>query len=485
MRIFGYDINKANKYEVGDIDMRPVEPINKAEKPKERAVGMVALKSSSGRVEEEFLSELRWPDAGRVYQEMASNNAVVGACLYLIETIIRSAEWKVTAATDDTTEEDAKFLASCMHDMTDQTWDEFISEVLSMLTYGFSFHEIVYKVRRGPDEKDPRFRSKYSDGKIGWQELPVRSQASMMEWLFDETTGKPIAFVQDPGQVGAQGPVSEIPIDGNLLFKTKSSRNNPEGQSLLRRAYRSWYFCRYIEELEGIGIERNLAGIPHLQPSEDVNLFNPDDEEMVDLLGWAQDLVDGLRQDTNHGVITPNGWSLKLLGAEGSSKTIDTDKVIHRHESRIAMTMLADIVVMGGDRTGSFALGEVKQGLFLTSLQSIVNNICSMLNTKAVPKLFNLNGIVREEYPVIEATELKAPSLKEVALLLRSVKIDVTKNRTLLNFLLDLINAPNLTEEEFVEMLSISDEQSASEASDDIYQDNVEGDFKQSDMDYV
>ena len=326
MNVFGYEIKKAKK-----------------QKANENPLGIVGLRTSSGFVEEEFIRDLRWPEAGKIYQEMANNDVIIGACLYLIETIIRKASWSVTPASEETSDiEIAEFIESCMFDMQEQTWDDFICEVLSMLVYGFSFHEVLYKVRRGPDEKDPRFRSAYTDGKIGWQELPVRSQASMSEWTFDEKTGKVLEFVQDPGLVGADGDVANIPIEGNLLFKTKANRDNPEGVSILRKAYRSWYFKRYIEELEGIGIERNLAGIPHLQPDENTPLFDPNNKDMIELLGWAQDLVDGLRQDRDHGIITPNGWSLELLGSKGSTNSIDTDKIIHRHEARMAASMLAD-----------------------------------------------------------------------------------------------------------------------------------------------
>lgn len=486
MEIFGYNISKKSN----------VSKAAGKEKMKDKAVGFVGMKQSSGVMEEEFLRELRWPDAGKVYQEMASNDAVVGACLYLVETLVRKANWTVVAASEEPADvEHAAFIESCMHDMEDQTWDEFMGEVLSMLTYGFSFHEILYKVRRGPDDKDAKFRSKYSDGKIGWQEIPVRSQASLDEWIFDETTGKVEAFKQDPGRVGGQGDAVEIPIEGNLLFRTKSNRNNPEGQSILRRAYRSWYFKRYIEELEGIGIERNLAGIPMLQPDEHTALFDPNNEEMVELLNWAQTLVDDVRQDRNHGLILPHGWSLKLIGSEGTSKAVDTDKVIHRHDARIAMTMLADVVVMGGDRTGSFALAEVKQGLFIASIQAILNNVCSMLNKKAIPALFNLNGIQLEAYPEIIAEDLETPSIKEVALLLRSMKVDVHKNKDLYNFLLNLINAPEMDEEAFAALQDIGGEGEETSGGDDgaqdavdgaeAYQDEAEGDMKQSDMDYM
>lgn len=431
MRLFGYEITKAQK---------PKVPMNQ--------VGVIGLKTSSGKIEEEFLDNLQWPDAGRVYQEMASNDAVVGGCLYLIETLIRQANWHVKPASEEPGDrEAADFLESCMFDMTN-SWDDFICEVLSMLPYGFSFHEVVYKTRRGPLERDPKFRSKFSDGRIGWQELPVRSQSTLDKWIVDDRTGMPTHFFQDPSLVGSQADAKEIPLEGNLLFKTRSVRGNPEGWSILRRAYRSWYFKRYIEELEGIGIERNLAGIPVLAPPPDVPLFDPDNKEMKDMLAWAQQLVDELRQDKNHGIIIPNtDWELKLLGVEGAGRSIDTDTVIRRHENRIAMSMLSDVILMGGDRTGSFALAETKQGLLMSSLQSIINSIASTINQVEVPRLFAINNWTLEAYPEITADDLQPVSIKDVALLLRCFKVDVTKDQSLFNYLLGLVQAPQMSTE--------------------------------------
>ena len=439
MQLFGFDIQKASS----------------TPKAKTSPVGVVGLKTASGKVDEEFLANLQWPDAGKVYQEMMSNDAVVGGCLYLIETMIRRANWHAKPASNEVRDvEAAEFLESCMHDMS-STWDSFICEALSMLPYGFSFHEIVYKVRRGPAERDKKFHSKYSDGRIGWQDMPVRSQATLSEWIFDETTGLATHFRQDPSLVGSQAPTQDIPLEGNLLFRTKATRGNPEGWSILRRAYRSWYFKRYIEELEGIGIERNLAGIPVLAPPPDVPLFDPNNEEMVKMMGWAQELIDGLRQDRNHGIIIPStAWEIKLLGVEGAGRSIDTDTVIRRHENRIAMSMLSDVVLMGGDRTGSFALAETKQSLLMHSLQAIINSIADTLNATAVPTLFLLNNWQLESYPKIVADDLLPVTIKDVALLLRCFKIDVTKDPTLFNYLLSLIQAPELDEAQFNALLA-------------------------------
>lgn len=472
MKIFGYSIEKK----------RPPVVVEKAkEKVPQKAVGFIGLKTSSGFIEEEFLRELRWPQAGKVYQEMSSNDAVIGGCLYLIETLIKKANWRVKPASDDAGDiEAAKFVESCMFDMQDQTWSEFISDVLSMLAYGFSFHEIVYKIRRGPLEKDPKFKSNYTDGKFGWQELPIRSQASLSEWTYDNSTGKVIEFVQET----SQNPV-KIPLDGNLLFRTKSNRNNPEGWSILRRAYRSWYFKKYIEELEGIGIERNLAGIPVLAPPPDVNLFDDNNEEMVKMLEWATQLVNELRQDRNHGIVLPNTeWELKLLGSEGSSKSMDTDTIIRRHEARMAMSMLSDVLILGGDRTGSFALAETKQGLFVQSLQALINSIADTLNTKALPKLFAVNNWTLEKLPKILADDLQQPSIKEIALLLRSLKPDISKDQQLFNFILELMQAPAMDAERYNAFLAATaaDSEEDGAAGDS---DTIDGDLKQSDEAYT
>lgn len=472
MKILGYEIHKA----------KPADDTSR-HNIKNNPVGIVGMRESSGIIEEEFIRDLRWPQAGAIYQEMASNDAIVGASLYLIETLIRSVTWKaVPAGTSTGDKEAADFITSCMNDM-EESWDDFVCEVLSMLTYGFSFHEILYKVRRGPLETKPTLHSKYTDGRIGWRSLPIRSQATLDSWVLDSKTGKATHFRQDPSRVGAQGKVVDIPIAGNLLFKTKNVRGNPEGVSLLRRCYRSWYFKRYIEELEGIGVERSLAGLPVLQPDETTPLFDKDNPEMVELLDWATNIVDGLRQDANHGVILPANWKLELLSPQGKNN-IDTNQIITRHETRIAMTMLADLVLLGNTGSGSYALAETKQDLLTRSITSIINSICATLNTYAVPKLFALNNWQLDEYPMITTDTLKPPTLKEVALLLRAAGLDITSNLELYNTFMKLLDAPTAAaESDMAHTLSSTSNGTANGSSQ--IQDSLDNDAKMSDMSYV
>lgn len=409
-----------------------------------KQLGVSGLRRYGPYVYEEFLPELRWPRAGAIYQEMSDNDAVIGAILYLAEMLIRGVEWRVEpGGNSDADKEAANFLNSCMHDM-DASWANFICEVLSMLQYGFSFHEIVYKVRRGPDETNPKYNSKYTDGRIGWRRLPIRAQTSLAEWEFNEE-GDVTAFIQccEPTFESIR-----IPMSKGLHFRTRVSRDNPEGKSLLRNAYRSWFFKKHFEEIEGIGIERDLAGFPVLTAPEGLDLWNDEDPKMVAMRADAEAMVASIRRDSEEGALLPNGWDLKLL-TSGSSRQIDIGSTIERYDHRIAITLLSDLILLG-TKTGSFALAETKESLLGAALQSQLSNIADVLNAKAVPELFKLNDFTDlTGLPKIVPTRIQTPTLSELSLMLRAMGLNIAGDRKLLEYLRHILGMPNLDEDTF------------------------------------
>lgn len=413
-----------------------------------KQLGVTGLRRYGPYVYEEFLPELRWPQAGRVYQEMADNDAVIGAVMYLAEMLIRGCTWEVKACGNSDVDRDAaKFLRECMNDM-DMSWDNTICEILSMMVYGFSFHEIVYKIRRGPEETNSKYRSKYSDGRIGWRRLPSRAQTSLAEWEFDDD-GDVRAFIQ---RCEPNFDTVRIPMSKGLLFRTRISKDNPEGKSLLRNAYRSWFFKKHFEEIEGIGIERDLAGFPVLTAPESLDLWNDEDPKMVKMRSDAEALVASVRRDSEEGMLLPHGWELKLLSSS-SSRQIDIGGTIERYDNRIAITMLSDIILIGNNRTGSFALADTKQSLLAAALQAQVGNIADVFNAFAVPKLFAMNsfpGLV--DLPKIVPSGIQTPTVSEVALMLRAMGLDISKDKELLSYLWHILGFPSMSDETFKEV---------------------------------
>jgi hypothetical protein len=371
-------------------------------------LGSTGLKRSGqrGLIYEEFLPQLQDERARKVFREMRDNDPTVGAVLYAIEMLIRQAEWRVEGEDEDLVE----FVESCLTDMS-TSWEDFLAEVLSMLVYGWSWHEVVYKRRLGPDQKDPSKRSQYNDGKIGWRKFPIRSQDSLSEWIFDDEGG-----VQAMQQMAPPDyKIVEIPIERSLLFRTGLHKGNPEGRSILRSAYRPWLFKKRIEEIEGIGVERDLAGMPVIY--RDGTIAAAYDDELKKILR-------NVRRDEQEGVLLPlaydeNGNKLltfELLSAAGS-RQLDTDKIINRYDKRIAMVVLADFILLGQQAVGSFALADNKTAMFAVAIGTILKGIASVFNLYAIPRLIAVNGLVPKEpkdMPKLVPGDIESPDLGQL-----------------------------------------------------------------------
>lgn len=372
-----------------------------------KELGTSGLKQSGGYIYEEFLKKLQWPYAGQVYQEMASNDPVITAILFCCRMLMRQVDWDVEACSDNPADvECAEFIKSCMNDMS-ETWDDFIDEMMSYFTYGFSYHEIIYKRRLGPNKNSAK-NSFFNDGRIGWRKLPSRRQTSLTRWEFGDDGGlKGVHQLVD-------GKYVFLPIERCLLFRTSNYVSNPEGVSFLRGAYRPWYFKKHIEEVEGIGIERDLAGLPVITAPEGVDLNSKDDPKAIEARNSAMKLVSSIRRDRNDGVVMGFGWTMELMST-GGTRQFDTNAIINRYDQRIAITLLADIIMLGADKVGSFALAKVKQSLLATALDAQLNDVCGVLNRYAIPRLIGLNsfpGITG--FPKFKVSSVVAPDLTEL-----------------------------------------------------------------------
>lgn len=406
-------------------------------------LGRSGLRQSGGYVYEEFLRKLQWPKAGEVYQEMSSNDPVITAVLFCCRMLIRQVGWRVKPFSDNPADiECAEFIESCMNDMS-ETWVDFIDEVISYFQYGFSYHEIVYKRRLGPNKNSSK-NSQYNDGRIGWRKIPGRRQTTLSGWDFAEDGGLKGVYQLDGGRQ------LYMPIQRSLLFRSNHQNGNPEGTSFLRGAYRPWYFKKHIEEVEGIGIERDLAGLPVIWSPEGLDLDNKEDPKAVEARNTAIKLVTSIRRDRNDGVVMSHGWDLKLLST-GGTRQFDTNAIINRYDQRIAITLLADIIMLGADKVGSFALAKTKQSLLATALDAQLTNICGVMNRYAVPRLIALNsfpGITG--YPEFECDSVVAPDLNELGNFigkLAGAKMPLFPDLNLENHIRDLLGFPRVEED--------------------------------------
>lgn len=352
-------------------------------------LGRTGLRHWGGFVFEEWLRELQTGRrAAEVFREMGDSDPVVGGMLYAIEMLVRRVNWWVqpeSSSRDDQAQAD--FAWGCLNDL-EHPWTDQVAEILSFLQYGWAYFEMVFKRRLGPDGTDPSRRSKYDDGKIGLRKLSIRAQDALWKWVFDDDDTI-LGLIQNPPPDYL---LRFVPMAKSLLFRTKVVKNNPEGRSVLRSAYRAWYFMRNLQNIEGIGVERDLAGLPVLKAPEGVDIWNANDTAMVAMAAAAQRVVSSIRRDEQEGVLLPFGWDLSLLST-GGRRQFDTNAIITRYEQRIATSVLLDVILLGQDKVGSYALAGVKKGLFTASLEAYLDQIAAVINEFCLPTLFRLNNM--------------------------------------------------------------------------------------------
>lgn len=380
-----------------------------------KELGQTGLERYSGLVYEEFLPELSGMRGIKVYREMSDNDPVIGAVLFAVDMLIRGLTWNVVPYSNENIDlENADFIESCMNDMGN-TWEDLISEILSMIIYGWSYHEIVYKVRNGEDIRN-KTSSKYNDGLIGWSNINIRSQDTLYNWQFGEHGSiKGMRQLAPPFY-----DITYIPIEKSLLFRTSTRKNNPEGRSMLRNAYRPWYFKKNMETIEGIGVERDLAGLPIALVPPELLSVSPTPQE-TSILNTIKKIVRNVRRDEQEGIIFPlvyddNGnklYDFQLLSS-GGKRNFDTNTIINRYDQRIAMVILADFILLGHENIGSYSLSVSKNEIFAVSLEAWSKMISAVFNNYAIPRIFKLNNKPMDRLPCIQASRIHDVNLKDL-----------------------------------------------------------------------
>ena len=399
---------------MSDDDLNPRERFEKAQEFSELANRRLYRPRGFDRLE--YLPQLRGRKASETYREMATGDALIGAILFAIEMVLRRVEWKVdpyrpdagAPSSDDL--ERADFLNSCMGDMS-HSWEEFLSNALTMLPFGFAFCEIVYKRRDSQNPLAPAaHRSRFADGRIGWRKFTLVPHATIDEWDLDDYGG-----VKGAWQGGVYGEQRvRIPIEKAVLFRTNT--RSPQGTSVLRPIVQSWYYRKKLQEIEGIGAERDLAGLPII--TVDVDSLSKQGSDY-------RQIVRNLRRDEQEGIVFPGVANpdtgklepmadLELLSSSGR-RQFDVGSIIQRHSREIAISLLQDVVLLGHERVGTEALASEKRDLSDTALQAWLNDIAAVMNSHAVPRLFALNGESLDNLPMLKPGEIRPTDVKEFA----------------------------------------------------------------------
>lgn len=388
-------------------------------------IGEFGINISAGRVYEERVKTLLQEKGRLVFYEMSENDATIGGLIYMIENLLRSMDWEFQTkemdeeVADEEQEQSIEFCRGMFFEDMETSWDDFISDVLTMLVFGWSWFEIVFKRRGGMNKFDPKSHSNFDDGKIGIRKLAHRSQISLWQWQFAQN-GDVLAMVQQaPYGTGTH----IIPRNKSVHFKTKNAKGNPEGKSLLRNAWLPWYYLNHVQRQEAISMERDLNGLPVIRlPME---LLNSDDSEDVTAVNEYIKMGRDIKMNEQSSAIIPSDPFYNSMGeptsvrqvefellSSNNSRSIDTTLVKRSYKEDICRSVLAQFLMM--TNVGSYGRSESEMDLFIMSLLSLAENIGETFTRDVITPIWMLNKMNPSTKPVLVPGKLRKEKITEL-----------------------------------------------------------------------
>ncbi len=383
-------------------------------------IGHTGLQHQGGQLYEEQRQALAGDRGVAIFREMSEEDPTIGAGLLAIDNMVRAVSWDFEPPADSGKEGErwADLCRSSLHDMS-MSWADTVSSFFSMVPYGWHYANVVLKQRDGeqpykPDDPEAKASSDYDDGLIGWRVMSPRSQDSKLRWELDARGN-----VRGMWQQILGGPAVMVPIEHSALFRTSTKKNSPEGTSVLRSAWRPWHFLRQIEVHEGIGIERDLAGLPVGGAPSSYLAANakPAEKATVDAM---RRILANVRANQNGFVLWPsdrdeNGhakFPFSLM-TSGSRRPSDLNSVVMRKRAEIAGCMLADWLTLGHEANGSRSLGSAKMDMFTSALTVWVQNVSNVFDAHLTPRLMRANGVSPKLGPKLRPGKIEQVDIEQ------------------------------------------------------------------------
>lgn len=341
----------------------------------------------------------------QVYDKMRKSDGTVRGTLRLAKTPVLAAQWGMKPASDSQRDKNIRdFVWNNLNTWMSMSLPQFITESLLMLDFGYYMFEKVFA--HGEDvTMDPKAR-----GKIVWKKFAPRHPMDVKEWYFDLNGGPlsvdmwaPPVQMTGAGTPGVNSTVPNnfeggviqayqrwinIPIDKLLVFTFDKEAGNIEGISILRSAYKHWYYKDNLYKIDAIQKERHGIGVPVIQLPVG---YSQDDKILADQLGR------NLRTNERAHVVLPPAWILEFAELRGNP--VDCLTSIKHHDDMIPQGILGRF--MNSEKTSI----EEQHTLFLKATRFTADIVLDIMNKYAIPQLVQLNW-GRAIYPQLYAKRI-------------------------------------------------------------------------------
>ena len=311
-----------------------------------------------------------------IYSQMASGDVAVDVSLRAAKTPVSGASFFVQAYDEDQeNQEIAEFVEYNLLHGTSAPFLIVLEDILRMYEDGHSVLEKVFEVREWSPKRTGANRRKYTMLK----KLAPRPALTLKNFTYDDNGG-PVGVVHNA--VRADGKVEEvdIPIEKLVIFTFNKKGGNLEGRSLLRTAYKHWYYKEHLYKIDAIQKERHGIGVPDIQLAPGYN----DADKAA-----AHELGRNLRTNERSYIVRPPGVEVSFAKVEG--QLVDVLKSVEHHNGQIMLNVMVQFLLMGLQEGGGRATAGSHQNMFEKSLRYVANLICEYMNLYLIPQLVAYN----------------------------------------------------------------------------------------------
>jgi len=349
-------------------------------------------------IKEQVKKELAEEKRFKLYKTMLLDDAIATP-FELLQMTVGSADWKITVPKSAPKKEHQRakkleFMRSSMF----ESWSNYVIEFMSYPLYGFDCEEIILE----KDFPTPKGTLSYA-----LRHFSPISQDSIAGWHIDKKTGEHLGLRQDIARINTDissdsyETIADIPRFKYMHITHLASRRNPEGKSILDSVYAIWRYKSLLEEALTIGAIKDLSGIPVFYvPATKMHAAENDPSgQEAKFIQNLTNMMQGLHAGELTSAVLPqqydtNGnkmYEFKLLGIEGAGKQYDVLEIIRYYNSRILIRFLADVLALGSNGSGSFALSDSKMAMVRLACNHHLKTIKEALNHDVIRLLYLYN----------------------------------------------------------------------------------------------
>jgi hypothetical protein len=292
---------------------------------------------------------------------MRKSDGTVRGTLRSIKTPALSGRWFVAPATQSEQDQEiARFIWRNLTEMMSISWTQVLTEALLMCDFGYYMFEKVWTNQ----EVDGETRTIL-------QKLAPRHPMDVKSWEFD-AHGGPLRVHMYPNNSDTLDQDVPIDIEKLLVFTFDREAGNIEGISVLRSAYKHWYYLEQLYKIDAIQKERHGIGIPVIK----LPMGYTDEDKAA-----AENLGRNIRTNERAHIVLPPGWDIMMLKLEG--QPVNALESVQQHQSAIRENILVNFVVEGAR--------EEDLVMFYKASRFVADIVRDVVNLYLIPQMVRYN----------------------------------------------------------------------------------------------